>query len=312
MKDAIDHTGEVFRLAFASGFYHPDPGIRDSLRRTLDAWLASLGPHPDPDAVRRLILAEKGTAIEPFVLEDADVECAVFLARAAFAGASGQNRFRLVSRDTIGSNGGLVITRNLSTYFVKRHPHNTCKGQPKGGWTFVPTLLASAASRGSGIISAVLLAENDGFRITLPLADCAEDPSAIARQMQIASRIHGVDETFDRLGLRIEFRQGTLHVLSGSPESMIRCMAWMAERTTMILEGGPASGLIPRILVRLELPAKAPTPLLAAIGCTTDYLAWFAGEVPVAPLLEEAQWLEIAKRFRPANEWLWSVFKGNA
>lgn len=304
MSDLIDYPGEIFRVAFASGFYHPDLEVRHGLRRLLDAWLDSLHDTPSTDEVRRVILSERGTTIEPFILDETDLDCAVFLIRAAFSKELGQNRFRLVSRDTIGRDGGLVITRSLASYYVKRHPHNQCRGQPLSGWSFAPAIIPQSAPSGPAMTTAILRAEEEGFRITISLPECKADPAGYARQLQLGSRIYGVKESFDHLGLRVECMDEMIHVLSGSPESMIRCMAHMADKSTLILDGGKNCPHIPRMLVHLDLPGEEPLPLQAIIGSTPDYMSWFSGEVPFSLSLTNTQKLAITRWLRPPKDWL--------
>jgi hypothetical protein len=129
--------------------------------------------------------------------------------------------------------------------------------------------------------------------------------------MQVGSSIHGIKKPFDRLGLRVECRGGEIHVLSGSPESMIHCMAHMAERSTMVLEGGSNSPHIPRILVRLDLPGEEPVALRAIIGSTPEYLSWFSGNMPLPLPIDEPQKSAIARWLRPPNDWLPSIYESS-
>jgi hypothetical protein len=309
MQDSTDYPGEVFRLSLASGFYHPDLSARREVRALLDRWLDSQEGVPASEEVREKIGREKGSAHEPFLLNDADLDCAVFVVRAAFSKNLGITRVRIVSRDTIGNDGGLVITPGLRSYYVTRYPENECRGQPKGGWVFVPSAVPIGMACAPGRTVAALHAEDGGFRITVPLPDSELDPALYARSFQLGSRIYGVLESFNRLGLRVECRNGGIHVLSGSPESMIRCMAHMADRSSLILQGEKSNSRIPRILVRLDLPGEKPVALDALIGSTPDYLKWFSGHVPAAPLLDESHQFAISSWLRPSKEWFPSISK---
>jgi hypothetical protein len=307
MTAPTDYSGACLGLALATGFYNPDPAVRQDFRTVLDRWLDSLHDTPDPATVRQSILSEGGTVIEPFLLDEADVDCAVFLVRAAFSAEIGETRVRIVSRDTIGRDGGLVFTPSLATYHVARYPNNECRGQPKGGWVFAPTAIPLAASLGPGVTTALLRTEEEGFRITVRLPECKSAPAEFARRLQVGSRIRGLKESFDRLGLRVECRKGEVHVLSGNPESMIRCMAHMADGSSMLLDGGSESPQIPRVLIRLEPPGGKAVPLNAIIGCTEEYISWFSGEMPVSLPLGEAHRDAIARWLRPSNDWMESI-----
>ena len=72
--DRLQIDSDSSPLVITAGFYHPDATIRARLRVRLDEWLEKLGPRSDSNELRDIIQTQKGTAIEPFELEEADYE----------------------------------------------------------------------------------------------------------------------------------------------------------------------------------------------------------------------------------------------
>lgn len=303
-----DYESEVFRLAVAAAFYHPVPHDRAVLRKLLDHWLGKLGNLPAPDEVRHVIESTKGTVIEPFVLTEADLDCAVFLTQAAFSQSGAQTRMRIVSRDTMGGDGGLVLTQNLESYYVERYTHAKRLPQPKGGWAFFPSMVPDSSATCQRFTSAILHSEDQGFRIVVAMPEAKSDAARFARQFQKHGSIEGVSQSLTQLGLRVECNQGEVHVLSGSPESMIRIMAHMISEKTLTLKGNPGEGELPPVLVSLRMPEEEPVKLPAVLGISPGYTLWMSAKVPVPISLTEAHKLAIAGWLRPRKEWVKLVF----
>lgn len=307
MRDP-EYESEVFRLAVTAAFYHPDLQARTKLRRQCDDLLNQLGETPAEEEVRALIASEKGTTIEPFSITAEDLECAVFLARMAFSGSGGQTRFRIVSRETLGGDGGLVLTQNLKSYYVERYVHAKHRALPTVGWSFVPSLIPTGPIGCASRAGATLYSEDQGFRVVVPLPECASNAAVFARQFQQHGGIQGVRESFSQLGLRVECRDGAVHLLSGSPESMIRIMAHMVEETTLTLKGAADEEDIPNILMRLRMPEDEPVTLPAVAGLTPGYTAWISASAPAPIFLTDEHKLAISDWLRPHPNWISLVF----
>lgn len=302
-----DFDSEIFRLVVATGFYHPDAAIRDQLRALLDGWLESLSPLHSAESVREALAAQKGTFLEPFRLSGEDTTCAVFLIQAAFAKNSPLQRIRIVSRDTIGTGGGLVFTRNLKSYFVQRFPGGKPVGQPKEGWTFLPALVPPMGETGALPTHAQLVSEDTGFRIRIKLPEAPSDAAGLARSYQKHSRIEGVKENFNRLGLRIEIQHDEVLVLTGSPEAMIRMMAHMVSEATLVLDSNEAKHH--SALFRLAIPEDEPVPLKAVIGAKEGFANWMSARPPVPLNLEDSHKLAVCRSLPSPREWLDFAFQ---
>lgn len=303
-----DYDSEVFRLAVAAAFYHPGPAERADLRKLLDHWLGTLGNVVAPDEIRHVIASTKGTVIEPFVLTEADLECAVFLAQAAFSKSGAQTRLRIVSRDTMGGDGGLVLTQNLKSYYVERYAHAKRLPQPNGGWAFVPSMVPDNSAACQQLTGASLLSEDQGFRIVVEMPEAKSDAARFAREFQRHGGIEGVGQSLTQLGLRVECNNGQVHILSGSPESMIRIMAHMVSEKTLVLKGGSDGRELPTVLISLRMPEDEPVKLPAVVVMGAGYSSWMSLKVPVPVPLTEAHKLAIAGWLRPRKEWVNLVF----
>ena len=293
---------EVFRLVVAAGFYHPDPSTKEHLRALLDTWLAGLTPCHSADTVRTAIAAQKGTFLEPFHLSNEDLACAVFLTRAAFSSASNEQRIRIVSRDTIGTEGGLVLTRNLKSYYVERFPEGKTVGQPKESSAFLPALVPPLGKTGALPTIAELISEDTGFRIRIKLPGEPDNAVALGRGYQSHSRIEGVSEDFNRLGLRVEIQRNEVHILTGSPEAMIRMMAHMVGEATLTLESKDDKNHC--ALVRLSIPEEDPVRLKAVIGGKKGFAIWMSVSPPAPIELEASHKLAVCSWLPSPREWL--------
>jgi hypothetical protein len=303
-----DYDSEVFRLAVTAAFYHPKIQVRKKFRRLFGDWIGQSSDMPAEDEVRRLITSEKGTRLEPFSITAEDIECAAFLARVAFSGLDRQTRFRIVSRETLGCSGGLVLTNNLKSYYSERYAHGRRRNQTYAGWAFIPSLIPAGTMGSSVRLGAALYSEDQGFRIVIPLPECASSPAVFARQLQQWSRIQGVSESFNQLGLRVECYDGKAHILSGSPESMIRIMAHMVAETTLILKGDASSTEIPTIYVSLRMPEDKPVTLPSVIGHTPGYTAWMSTTARIPIPLEDEDKLAIFNWLGSHPHWINLVF----
>lgn len=299
----------IFNLAVAAAFYHPKRSVMQSLRAKLDAWVTGLGDQLNEEKARQVLDATKGTAIEPFTLSPEDVECAVFLARMAFSKTFGQTRLRIVSRDTIGKEGGLILTNNGAGYFVERYIHGNGTGLPKKSWVFFPALVPAHRPVATWAKGACLISDSDGFRIVLTMPKSAKEPGAILSHYLRHSRIEGAGSSFPQLGLRLEHVDKKLHILSGSPESMIRVMAFMANNSRVTLQGDENDPEIPCVMLGLAAPEDDPVDLPAISSSTASFACWMDLELPEMPPLDDQDKLSISSWLPPHRDWLNLIFE---
>ena len=303
------HNTHLLNLVVAAAFYHPESTVRNRLCSKLEGWLKKLGDRAEPQRIRTVLEENSGTSLEPFVLSKADLDCSVFLARMAFSQTAEQTRFRVVSRDTIGTEGGLVLTNNCNAFYVERYAYGKRRGQPKQGWAFFPALIPEAGSTQSINNRAQLLSESEGFRIVLDLPRSGKPSAAIAADFQKHGRIEGVTDTFNKLGLRVEFSGEKLNILSGSPESMIRIMAHMTTNARVRLMGAEEDTEMPHVIVGLGIPNEDPVDLPVIASSTGSYTCWLQGDFPEAPSLDDEDKLAVSSWLPPHRDWLDLAFE---
>ena len=107
-------------LILLSAREHPDFQFRERIWSILEAWLTGKAPRFDAAKASSLLETPKGTFIEPFVLSGEDIKLASFLLRLALSKQVDLSRFRIVGEDTIGNEGGLVITRKGNFFYSER------------------------------------------------------------------------------------------------------------------------------------------------------------------------------------------------
>jgi hypothetical protein len=303
------HNTHLINLVVAAAFYHPESTVRDRLCSKLEGWLKKLGDRADAEQIRTVLENNKGTYLEPFVLSKADLDCSAFLARLASSRTAEQTRFRVVSRDTIGTDGGLVLTNNGNAFYVERYAYGQRRGQPKKSWVFFPALRPEAGSTQALNKRAKLLSESEGFRIVLDLPRSGKSPAAIAADFQKHGRIEGVTDTFNKLGLRVEFSGEKLNILSGSPESMIRIMAHMTTNARVRLMGTDEDTEMPHVIVGLGIPDEDPVDLPVIASSTGSYTCWLQGDFPEAPSLDDEDKLAVSSWLPPHRDWLDLAFE---
>ena len=112
--------------------------FRAELSKTLIEWVESLDPCYSPTEVAKALQSCHGTEIEPFCLNQEDLEISILLVRAAFSKVYSQSRFRIVSRETLGSEGGCVLTNNLRHFYLERFALGRHRSTPQRYWSFIP------------------------------------------------------------------------------------------------------------------------------------------------------------------------------
>jgi hypothetical protein len=257
-------------------YYHPDSAVRSRLNKILEAWLEDLSGAIEPDGIKHIITSQQGTAIEPFSLTDADISCATSIIRAAFSRDSTCERVRIVGRETIGSHGGLVITRNLRSYYCERFVKGKSRQEPKKGVSFLPTLIDGYLKRSPAKKKAVIRINNRGACIVVDQSISEERLVSLLRLYQDHSRISNDEKTLAQIGIRIEAVKQQLRLHSGSPESQIRVMGYMADGRGLILDPGSSNAEAPVIVIPLISPDSTQTSV-PIITCASDFSCpWIA------------------------------------
>lgn len=265
-------------LILASAFYHPENSVRARLLKIVDRWVNNMKPMGSEKTIRTILTNETGTPLEPFILNDEDIEMAVRLAMAAFSKKVYAERFRIVSKETIGFEGGLVITRNFNHYYAERYIRGECHRKPKTGFTFLPAY--TPCSKKSPLVQigntqACLETDEEGFVIRLAWPDMTVNRGIAAKRLQRNSRIPSSDKTFDELGLRVDANDSGFEIRTGGPESQIKMTAHMMKHDVIRLSLDsdlPEASL--QAMIVLDMPQKPTTPLKTVFVISEKEWLW--------------------------------------
>jgi len=295
----VDTKIDILALIVAAAFYHPDKKLRGTLQDKLKKQFKI------KKEIRDLLNNEKGTEIEPFRLTAEDIDCAVALGSIAFSGLGDQTRFRVVSKDTVGPNGGLVITSNLKSFYLKRYNKNRDGrpyGQPKEGWSFIPSFIPKNKEE----YNTYLVPDKEGFTIKTKIPESPKSEFACLGAYRKADAIEGSNASLDKLGLKLEMENWEMSIRSGSPESTIRLIAYMSKNANLYLKGDDPE--IADIKIRLDIPQEKKILLESTVSSTPSYCSWLCGKCSNELInkidLSEKEIDEISKWLLPHKEWI--------
>jgi hypothetical protein len=277
-------------LLFLASVAHPDAELRRRVAGQLEDHIEAAGPWHQPDEVRRFLLEQTGTPLEPFALDPPALELAVRLVRLAFCRRAAESKLhsvRLVSSRTIGEDGGLLVftrgkDRQLRGRYLKRLAYDKRRQRqtPVDPFHLVapamtPRLRELQAQRRA--VQATCRARN-GYRLTLA-GDLPWGPSQtaadFARQRQVG---------LEAAGLKAELgKKNDVIISTTTPESIIRFSASLARGELLTLRGGAHPGTSGRVVVALRdfEGAKADFAAVAGYGTREDWLC-----APPVPRLE--------------------------
>ena len=297
-------------LILCAAVHHPDSSVRGRIRNAVAEWLSRAGPRFSRERISSFLRSRRGTPLEPFELNEQDLELAEILTQYAFSNIGGQTRFRVVSRETIGTDGGVMLTDNLHGYYIERYVH--------GFRTKTPTdfgFVAPAEMPGSEdfqkhrlALGAVCRLEETGLSITLSGVNWSAETQLamwdVTSRLQRNSHVSALTIPFTQLGLRVEIESDAVRIRTGGPEALLRMSAHMMQRSTLVLSSEQA-GPRTRAFIRLEPPGEDVLVLPVAVTCTSRSMPEWMRLPDAAPIpltLEDR--LAIARWFRPHDNWM--------
>ena len=308
--EATGYAEDEIPLVLWAAVRHPDGSVRSGLRQAMGEWIATAKPRYSRQQISSFLRSQEGTAIEPFVLNEQDLELAELLIQYAFSELGNQTRFRVVSRETLGAEGGVMLTDNLHGYYIERYARGFRTKTPAEFGFIAPAEMPDSddpQAQGQPV-SAMCRFEETGLSITVSGVNWAAATGLSAwetmRLLQQNSHVFAADIPFTQLGLRIAFEGDAVRIRTGSPESLLRVSAHMMQRSALVLtpeRTGPRA----RVFVRLLPPGEDTMALPVAVTCTSRSIPeWL--RLPGAdgiPLSDEDR-LAIARWFRPHDGWM--------
>lgn len=294
-------------LILLAAFHHPDTATRTALRARVEEAIETARPLHRADAVRAYLEGERGTVIEPFALDATSLDLAVAVARLAFSGRLHHTRLRVVSCETIGTEGGLVLTDNLRSYYAERFVHGRHRVGRDSRCFVAPAVAADEALRSAARSASrgEIALDGQGVRISVPLVTDGQPPAQLARVLQERSRVLGVGQSFARLGIRVECTATMVTLRSGSSEGLLQLLALCERRAVVALDRGTRDGHGAMAFVRLTPPAEAPTPLPVLLTATASYPSpWIALDRWPEIAMTREERLAVARWIPPHESWV--------
>ena len=303
----------------AAAVDHKDLWLRTRLSGRLDEWVASLKPKFTEADVAGALARQPGTEIEPFVLEGDELKIATVAIRAAFSRKCHQTRFRVVSAETIGTHGGVVLTKSLNGFLVERFAHARLRKTPWHFWFIAPAhrrrgdaCIGSFSGR-QGRARATCTVTERGWQIVLPESawsvDSVAESATTRSKTSLAGHLFGTDRSLQSLGLVVGVERGRIVLQPAGPEAMVRLGALAHKRPWVVLENPDDSGgARRRIYVRLEPldQERLELPLLnALVSPGTEWLSFGAGFWPALPLEDQ---VSVGHQFPVPDAWVTPAF----
>jgi hypothetical protein len=305
----VDARGDDVPLLLAAAILHPERPVRTGIRAALSRWVDDARPEYTAAEVEAVLRSHTGTAIEPFVLDRRDRYLAILLARLAFSEREACTRFRVVSRETIGEDGGLMLTNNLRAFYIERYALGYRRRTP-GHFGFVaprsmPPESWFATRKGCAAEARV---DDQGISLRIgPLdwpSEMEVEPDRLTRQLALHSTIHGATTMSLDRGFRIARDGNRLLIQTAGGESILQLSAHMAQGSMLVLSAAD-SGLRARVFVRLR-PLESDRMRLPCVTTATSRSLprWVRVEEGPGPEISRELRLAVASWFRPHDGWI--------
>ena len=251
---------------------HPDQKFRAHLWSCLDGWLETRSPAIAHDAIDAILSEQKGTFLEPFRLEGGAKRSALFLSRLALADASSGSRFRIVSQDTIGNAGGLVITKNNNAFYSERYEHGKNRLIKSGIRFFAPSMAVAwpmKATVGKDL-HAIMNSDDHGMYVELPksllsLVDWDLHRGGLPGELSANSHIGSKKLSFSTIGMSVEETDKGIRLAVKSPESLIRFSTYVVQSQSIRLIART------RFQLTVQLPSTAEGPAAITLTANDDF-----------------------------------------
>jgi hypothetical protein len=291
-------------LALLAAVAHPDPDLRRRVAARLDAEIAAAEPLHDPEEVRRFLLHQSGTPLEPFSLDAPALELAVLLVRLTFSRresmpALGLRCVRLVGSRTQGDGGGLLVrvrrrprrsSWQLEGWYLERLAYGKRRGRASAFDPFhlvaaalTPRLRELEARRRQ--VRATCRARQ-GYHLTVS-GDLPWARFPVRADLARALQYHSVlssGKSLNTAGLTVESSGNDLIIHTTTPESIIQFSASLARGEVLSLRCGWVPARLPASPGSTGQPGRMIVALRDFEGGSAEFAA-------VAGYGEREDWL---------------------
>jgi len=282
--------------ALCAAYLLPQKGEASALRKVMDAWIEDCRPVAPAEDFADIIRAEKGTVLEPFAVDERHMSLATAFCRLATSERIGYSRMRILPAGAAHSSGGLVITRQLRSFFAEcfafaKNPR-AIETQPCLDLGSIPEPYEKVCPIMSRWTSSLSFEEKSAS-VCMPLqqaravaaAASPKPPKAVELQSELHDGIEigGSDRSLDQYGLRAELEADAVIIRTGDPSSLIRFNGLLAARATLRFEGRHGDTMI--VLLRPS-EGDSGTPLETIYFPSRTSLSWLAFPCRETPPLD--------------------------
>jgi len=251
---------------------HPNETFRIHLWSCLDAWLDTQSSTLTYDEIESILSNQKGTFLEPFRLEGAARRTALFLTRLSFTEASSASRFRIVSQDSIGNTGGLVITSNKNTFYSERYELGKNRLKKSNLRFFAPSINIDGPMKAKvgNDLHAIMSSDDRGMYVELPknllnIVDWDLSRGGLIRELSSKSHVGPKKLSLYSVGMTVEGTDNGIRLAVKSPEALIRFSTYVVQSQTIRLIAET------RFQLTVQLPSSAEGPAPIIVTANDDF-----------------------------------------
>ena len=253
---------------------HPEVKFRQHLWSFLEDWLKDKSPPMSAETIDQKLRAETGTFLEPFRLDDEDLRVATFLTMLAFTKPSPASRFRVVSSNTLGNAGGLVITRGGGTFYSERYSLGNNRLLSSNLRFFAPSMppVGPFGSKVTDSLQATMRSDEKGLYLDFPVSLLQRvgwvhsNPELDLKKSfkpLISNSVIG-PKSLSLASLKVKFTadENGLCLAITKPEALIRFSSYVVQGSLLQLKAENDF----EIAVQLPKTAEGPAPVTIVAG----------------------------------------------
>lgn len=234
--------------ALCAAYLRPKDKNALAVRDQIEKWIDDCEPVITPKEALEILLQEKGTPLEPFVVPEHLIPLCIATIRLATSRQADLPRMRLVSSTALQEKGGLFITRNLKTFYGESFSFaqrpRPLVSSPYLLLNQIPSTYAEIKPKSQHFLSTFIL-KKTGATISIPnpamLAGIhskgkgkkIEIPTDAINFLKRHTSFSGMRDGIGALGLRIEIDQKAMLIQSGDPASLMRLYSLMNNHSVL-------------------------------------------------------------------------------
>ncbi len=237
-----DHSGR--QSAYADdlaliAWKAPDADVRQAASEVLHEASLAVRSLLERTYVEQVLRDTMGPPLSPFVISEEFLPIAVNLVQLSISQEYGASRVRVVSEDTIGVAGGLLILKSGATHYAT--PDLRARRSKSQCFSMAPGAAAASLALDVGVGAVATIDwDGDGYEIML---DSRFRRRHLPCKIDLLNQHSFIDHprrTLEQIGLSIDdCGDGGLVIRTGSPESLLQFTAIAAGSATLVLRDAP-------------------------------------------------------------------------